>query len=58
MATDGDDYRDHHDRVAAFALLLTEKYGSRCKSLEEEHLDQAIEQEVRWHFSLMRRNCR
>lgn len=36
-----------HQPIAAFALLLQDKYGSQCKTLEEEHLDQAIEQEVR-----------
>lgn len=33
--------------VADFALSLREKHVARCQALEEEHLDQAIEQEVR-----------
>lgn len=33
--------------VAAFAESLREKHVALCQALEEEHLDQAIEQEVR-----------
>lgn len=35
-----------HRRVAAFALSLRDRHGSRCETLEEDHLNQAIEQEV------------
>lgn len=33
-------------RVSAFAVSLREKHVALCQTLEEEHLDQAIEQEV------------
>lgn len=37
---------DKLSRVRAFSLSLREKHGASCQRLEEEHLDQAIEQEV------------
>ena len=37
---------DNLGLVAAFAVSLREKHTARCRALEEEHLDQAIEQEV------------
>lgn len=33
-------------RVQVFAHALQKKYGSQCQTLEDKHLDQAIEQEV------------
>lgn len=33
-------------QVQVFARALEEKYGVQCKTLEDKHLDQAIEQEV------------
>lgn len=35
-----------HRRAAGYAQSLLEKYGPGCQALTEEHLDQAIEQEV------------
>lgn len=41
-----DDDEASYRRAAAYALSLLEIYGPSCQALTEEHLDQAIEQEV------------
>ena len=38
--------------VKAYAVSLGEKHVARCQTLEEEHMDQAIEQEVCVHLSV------
>lgn len=38
--------------VKAYAVSLGEKHVARCQTLEEEHMDQAIEQEVCVHVSV------
>lgn len=45
------------DRVAVAAQALRDKYDDRCRTLEDDHLDQAIEQEVMCILHYMYHPC-
>lgn len=47
MAEGGDATTTPEQQVATFARALRDKYGDASNALEDEHLSQAIEQEVR-----------
>lgn len=44
---EGNDSAKLQEKVATFAEALRDKYGDASNALEDGHLDQAIEQEVR-----------